>query len=224
MRRLVAFRSVLLPLLISGNLAASAEPLSASQLPAELAFNVWLDDRPMGEHRYSFATKASEQPEQGDLLIVTSEADFEVKVLFVSVFSYNHTATEHWLGNCLRAVSSTTTTNGEDEALQRSIPATDCAGTYVYWDKSRLRRAELTNAQTGEVESAEWQDRGMLELPRIGKRKRVRPDPGEVSAVQLRTPSAVFDLYYDAKDRLLMMQTDNDGRTITYLHESLVAK
>ncbi len=190
---------------------------SGSQIPNSLTFNVWLDERPMGQHRYTF-------DQSNQRLRVTSEADFNVKVVFVTVFSYAHRAIETWAGNCLRALTSNTTTNGESEAIELDIPDTDCAGTYTYWDKERLQRPVLLNAQTAETEPAMWTDLGLSTLPTIGKRKTVHPQPDRVSAVALKTPSAEFMLYYNANDELLMMQTDNDGRTITYLHDSLTLK
>lgn len=187
------------------------------QLAPPLTFNVWLDGRKMGQQRYSFEAA-------DDLLIVTSKANFNVKVLFVSVFDYDHKAIERWQGNCLQTVKSTTTTNGKEQSLNLKPPAKDCAGTYAYWDKQRLQRPELTNAQTGKSEPAQWLDRGLLSLPRVGKRKMVRPDPGLVSAIELTTTSAQFQLFYDSTDQLLMMQTINDGRTVTFLHDSLDVK
>ena len=188
--------------------------------PATLTFNVWLDERAIGEHVYSFE---SNEP-AGDELIVTSEANFKVKVLFVTVFSYQHEAIETWRGNCLSALRSETTTNGTQENIELKLPDTECAGTYAYWDKKRLLRAVLTNAQNGNKEPSSWTDLGTAPLPGIGKRKKVRGYSGNAQAVSVATPSAVFRLYYNGDSELLMMQTENDSRTITYLHDSLTAR
>jgi len=174
----------------------------------------------MGEHTYRFDT-----PEPAsDTLVVTSEANFKVKVVFVTVFSYQHKAVETWRGNCLTALDSETTTNGKQEAIELEFSAAECAGTYAYWDKERLRRAVLTNAQNGSQQSANWTDLGAKPLPAIGKRKKVRGHKGEAQAVSVATPSARFILYYSDASELLMMQTENDSRTITYLLDSLTAR
>ncbi len=199
----------------------SATPnASANATPAPLTFNVWLDERAMGTHVYRF-----QSPEPAsNKLIVTSEANFKVKILFATVFSYQHKAIETWAGDCLAALDSETTTNGKQEAIELVLPDGDCAGTYTYWDKERLQRAVLTNAQNGKQEPATWTDLGAMPLPTIGKRKKIRGHSGNVQAVSVATPSASFMLYYSDAAELLMMQTENDSRTITYLHDSLTAR
>ena len=182
-----------------------------------LLFNVWLDQRKMGTHTFSFE-------QQNDKLLVTSVADFKLKVAFVTLFNYQHKALETWSGNCLTALQSNTTTNGKEEQVSIDIPLDECAGTYTYWDRQRLHRKKLTNAQTAKVEPAQWVDAGSAELPTIGKRKTITNPPDNISEVKLKTTSAQFALYYDADNNLLMMQTDNDGRTITYLLDSLTVK
>ena len=185
-----------------------------------LNFNVWIDERKMGTHRYTFETLDS----ASDTFRVISEADFKVKVLLVTVFNYQHTAIETWRGNCLQALESETTTNGKEEEIDLELPAEDCAGTYTYWDKERLRRPMLTNTQTGKAEPTTWTDLGLVSLPTIGKKKNVKGHSGDVQGIALTTPSAGFRLYYSDTGELLMMQTENDSRTITYLHDSLKAK
>ena len=182
-----------------------------------LRFNVWLDDRKMGKHSYSFA------PENGDL-IVTSTADFSVKILFVEVFSYQHTSVETWRSNCLMALTSSTTTNGNKESAVLSFPETDCAGTFAYWDLKRLRKPVLTNAQNGKQEETVFQELNESQLPIIGKRKTLSGYNGKVTEVILSTPSATFGLFYDDSLNLLVMQTQNDGRTISYISDVLKVK
>ncbi len=71
------------------------------------------------------------------------------------------------------------------------------------------------------MEDATGSQLGPKPLPRIGNRKPVRPATTSASTLALQTASASFELYYDANDELLMMQTENDGRTITYLSDRL---
>jgi len=171
----------------------------------------------MGTHRYTTVRN-------GDDLQVTSTADFIVKVVFVTVFNYQHTANERWHGNCLVAVNSTTQTNGEEQELELEMPAGSCEGTYTYWDKTRLQRSTLLNAQTGEIEPASWQKSAQLALPTLAGKKTLQLTPDIREAIQrstLKTASANFHLWYDKADNLLVMQTQTDGRTVTYAREDL---
>lgn len=183
-------------------------------VPADLRFDVWMDDKPLGSHDYRFSL-------EGNLLQVDSSARFNVKVLFVNVFRYDHDARELWNGPCLSAVRSETTTNGEEETLDLQFNADNCAGTYSYWDQLRLQRPELTNAQTGEKEPASWSEPAPAPLPAPSKKTKVDNPPAGIKHYQLTTASAIFLLWYDKHGRSLAMQTTNDGRTITYLNREL---
>ena len=58
---------------------------------SDLSFRVWLDDRAVGRHSFQFLNQ-----EEG--IEVVSSMNMEVKVLFVPVFKYEHTAREIWRG------------------------------------------------------------------------------------------------------------------------------
>ncbi len=183
-------------------------------IPADISFDVWMDDRPLGSHDYRFSRK-------GELLQVDSSARFNVKVLFVNVFRYNHDARELWQGPCLTTLNSDTTTNGEEETLELQFTVDECAGTYAYWDQARLKRPEVTNAQTGKKDQALWSEPDAAPLPTPGKKKNVIPAPAGSTHYQLTTESATFLLWYDKQGHCLAMQTTNDGRTITYMNRVL---
>ncbi len=197
-------------------LAHSASAEQGREIPKDLHYDVWIDAKPLGTHAYRFSRDAA-----GDLLQVDSNAVFNVKVLFVNVFSYNHSATELWNGQCLSSISSNTTTNGEKEAIELRFDDANCPGTYTYWDRSRLERSILTNAQTGEQEDASLQKLASTPLPRPSKKVKLSREVQTIEHYQLTTPSADFLLWYDDQGRNLMMQTTNDGRTITYINREL---
>ncbi|NJN51915.1 MAG: hypothetical protein HC809_09215 [Gammaproteobacteria bacterium] len=48
-----------------------------------------------------------------------SKARFEVTVLLVPVFRYEHSAVERWQGACLQSIESDTKVNGKRSALPR---------------------------------------------------------------------------------------------------------
>ena len=69
----------------SGLLAVllTALPAAAPAEPAEWRFEVFLNDKPIGYHSFSLDSSGTEQ-------VLTTEASFDVKVLFVTAFRYRH--------------------------------------------------------------------------------------------------------------------------------------
>jgi hypothetical protein len=149
------------PLLIAASLLCALLFTSAeasSQAPRRLSFDVFLDERPIGFQYFDL------QPTQ-DGLRVTTQAEFEVKVLRITAFEYGHRNEELWSGRCLKTIESTTNSNGTPYRVSgragdagfvlggvgRQPPLGDCVGTFAYWDRSQLAgRNRLLNSQTGE--------------------------------------------------------------------------
>jgi len=117
-----------------------------------------LDGREIGRHQYEL------QP-QDDGLELRSEARFDVRLLFVSAYRYQHEAVERWQGGCLRALQSRTVTNGEsvvisarDAGGQLTVDRPGgryvhpgCVLSFAYWDPRILEARALLNSQTGEL-------------------------------------------------------------------------
>lgn len=134
--------------------AASA---SASTGESVWRFQVFLDDKPIGEHRFTLV-------DDGEVKRLTSKADFDVKVLMFTAYEYDHRAEEVWRDGCLAAIEANTTANdaryvvrgekGEQGfTLTRPQPATElpaCIMTFAYWNPAMLEEQRLLNAQTGE--------------------------------------------------------------------------
>ena len=134
----------------------------ASGNSLEWQFEVFLDKQPIGFHDFTVTTSGVETK-------IESRAQFDVKLLFVNVFSYRHDNVENWVSNCLSTISSTTTSNGErfdvrgsmsvDGGFQlentRQIARPNCVTTFAYWDSSFLNSTQLLNPQTGTYESVE---------------------------------------------------------------------
>lgn len=143
-------------LLLLGTFAAHAE---------EWNFTVLLDSEPIGTHRFSL------QADEAGMRSLRSEAEFRVRLLGVPVYRYRHVAQEHWSGECLRSLEAETDDDGErsqvqarsaDGALQiRSPQGTStvpgCLMSFAYWNPAIRRQDRLLNAQTGRVESVQWQ-------------------------------------------------------------------
>lgn len=148
-------------------MAAAASLLAAAPVWSDARatvyqFDVFYNDRPIGEHRWEIV-----QDDQATL--VRSRAKFQFKVLFVTAYRYRHHANELWRDGCLVALASATDDNGKpfqvaaerrDGRLeltrrepQRHTDRIDgeCPATFAYWDPERLRRDSLINAQSGDA-------------------------------------------------------------------------
>ena len=132
--------------------------LPASQLYAnEWNFDVYLDDKKVGTHLFE-VVDAEEQR------YVQSVADFKVKILFFSAYSYQHTNIERWANDCLLMFDAKTKVNGKPTevsgqtgaagfVVQKSdskelLPA--CVMTFAYWNPEFLKQERLLNPQTGD--------------------------------------------------------------------------
>jgi hypothetical protein len=124
-----------------------------------LGFDVLLDDKPIGTHEFRIVDDAGSRR-------VETNARFDVNVMFVPVFRYNHSNTEVWRDGCLAQVRSETDSNGTPYrvALDRADGAyevqtidemvtypADCLMTFAYWDPAILEQPRLLNSQTGEL-------------------------------------------------------------------------
>lgn len=141
-------------------IALLASPLQANGAEGarKLSFDVFLDDRAIGYQRFSLTPA-------GDATRIETQARFEVKLLRITAFAYDHRNTELWRGGCLRSIDARTDSNGKKSAVSGRtqgnafVVATkdgeralgDCVATFAYWDKGVLLRSKtLLNSQTGE--------------------------------------------------------------------------
>lgn len=141
-------------------IAILAAPLHASVDGGirRLSFDVFLDDRAIGFQRFSLTPT-------GDGTRIETQAQFEVKLLRITAFAYDHRNTEVWRGDCLRQIDARTDSNGRMFTVNGRLQGTafvvatkegeralgDCVASFAYWDKDvLLRRQTLLNSQTGE--------------------------------------------------------------------------
>lgn len=123
------------------------------------AFRAFLDDKPIGEHRFTVVT-------EGTTRHVTSDADFVVKFLGFSAYRYRHHAQEQWSGDCLSSLASSTDDDGKvatvklvrsgdtDEITTGAGKTSEsgCLMTYAYWNPAMRSQGRLLNPQTGKVD------------------------------------------------------------------------
>ena len=186
-----------------------------------VTFDVFLDDSRIGYHRFDFDTRDA----GGDAAaIVTSEARFDVKFLFVTAFRYRHTAAERWVGGCLDALDARTNANGkrlevtgertasgfvvENGTAAESLP--DCVMTFAYWNPRFLEQSRLLNPQTGEYVDVDVQALGPDAIRLSGEK---------VTADRYRVTARNTDLtvwYSPDKEWLALESVAKGGRIIRY--------
>ena len=130
--------------------------LSASMVAnaQEWAFDVYLDNNKIGKHTF----------ELGSNNVLTSHALFNVKVLFIDAYKYDHSAKEQWKNGCLSSLESKTIENkvitqvkadsvsGEFKLLNPNTDTkfSDCVMTFAYWNPKILEQTKLLNPQNAE--------------------------------------------------------------------------
>ena len=146
-----------------------AAPLLHAQ---QWAFNVYLDKSKIGTHTFTLNDNT-----------LTSKAKFNVKVLFIEAYKYDHTATEKWSGDCLNALEANTIENkvitkvtGKLEAeafnvkngsVDQTLPA--CVMTFAYWNPKILTQTKLLNPQNAEYLDATITKLGVANIDVKGK-------------------------------------------------------
>jgi hypothetical protein len=137
-------------------------PAAALGQPAEWRFEVFLNDKPIGYHSFSLDGDGSEQ-------VLTTEASFDVKLLFITAFRYRHENTEIWRNGCLNAIDARTNSNGKQLDVFGELRGeafavmhnggidtlNECVRSFAYWNPSILAADRLLNSQTGEYEKVE---------------------------------------------------------------------
>src|SRR5512147_1951270 len=102
--------------LLSLLLLTPLHSLQAAPQVDEWNFKVYLDDTPVGYHRFTLTETAAGRE-------LRSEARFDVKLLLFTAYSYRHEATESWRGNCLTSLEASTDDNGDLTAVKGMLEA-----------------------------------------------------------------------------------------------------
>ena len=187
-------------------------------------FRVMLDDRPIGYHHVNVNKEQNRKT-------VYTQANFDVRILFIPVYSYDHETQERWVDNCLVDINSSTDDNGEDyfisselseqkltlETQDGTTSLEGCVRTFAYWDVDLLNSDRLLNTQTGEYEDVEITDMGTGVLSFDGK---------EVEARQFRlvAKDMAIDLWYTKDMHWLALESVTEsGAVLRYLPEKVPA-
>ena len=196
---------------------ASAVPLWSAAADTTFDFQVLLDDKPIGEHRFTVGGP----PEARTVL---SDARFAVKLMGLTVYRYTHRAEEQWRGNCLRSLEASTDDDGKasrvtaqaaGDALRvltaAGSPSIEgCVMSFAYWNTAIRQQTRLLNAQTGRHEA--------VQVGRVANGT-VEARGQSVPAVRWRIdgPAQPVDVWYTAQGEWVGLDsTVGGGRKLSY--------
>ncbi len=182
-----------------------------------LMFDVFLDGKKIGYHRFEI-----DGPENN--ADVVSEASFDVKFLFVTAFSYRHSARENWTGGCLEEIEARTDSNGKQlnvfgertgewfviDTGEQEVRLPECVMSFAYWNPGFLEQPRLLNAQTGEYLDVEVEELG---------EDIVRLDGREIPARSVRLTARQMDItlwYSESAEWLALESVAKGGRILRY--------
>ena len=185
-------------------------------------FRVFLDDKEIGTHRFDLVERGGGQRQ------LTSQARMTVKILFVTAYSYDHHDVEHWDGDCLNTLSSSTDDNGKKHRIE--VKRTDrdtvvkrlegvgkgvewlseCVLTFAYWNPAMLQQSRLLNSQNGDYVDVRITDAGLDPIVVRGVKTPAR-------RYELRSEKLSIDLWYsEQKQWLALESTTERGQKLIY--------
>ena len=192
--------------------------LATDSQQARWQFDVSLDGKPIGYHTFELEQDGAKQ-------VLTTEASFDVKFLFVTAFRYRHRNTEIWSDGCLSSIDAATDSNGNRLEVRGSVgeagfqvrsargatalPA--CVQSFAYWNPSVLSSTKLLNSQTGVYETVSVELEGRDEVSVAGE---------AVEALRYRLSAEAGDirLWYSIEDKIWLglEAPAKGGRKILY--------
>ena len=187
----------------------------------QLAFDVYLDDKPVGEHRVFVDNMAGEKR-------VQVEAQFDIKFLGITAYKYRHTADEVWRDKCIVQLVTRTDDNGKKHSVDAQpvakgleIKTTEeratidgCVRTFAYWDPGLLSSQRLLNTQTGEYELTSLRQVGNEPLSFRGKEYGARRYRLSVSN------KADIELWYSPDNSWEALETTvSGGKVLRYVRK-----
>ena len=185
-------------------------------------FKVFLDDKPIGFHQVRIDREDNRKA-------VHTKAEFDVRFMFIPVYSYNHESRENWRNGCLKTIQTATDDNGDEyyvktsranrglaiETREGSRTIDGCVRTFAYWDPQLLKSERLLNTQTGKYEKVVVVDRGTGTL-------NVNDFTYQARQFSLDVEGTTIDLWYTEDMRWLALETEtSNGARLRYLPEKL---
>jgi hypothetical protein len=192
-------------------------PAAAEAAQQVFEFDVNLDKRPIGTHRFTVNRQAD------GTTSVQSAASFDVRFVGLTAYRYRHQAVEQWKGECLAAIDASTNDNGRTlrvTGLQRdgrfhldmpaaaALPA--CLSAYPYWDRDLLlRQRALLNPQTGKLDDVRVEPLGRESVELMGRRV-------QAERYRLHAAQNTIDLWYSLRGEWLQLESTTGSRRLIY--------
>ncbi len=200
-------------------LLVTAALIASPVMAEEWAFDVFLDKSKIGKHTFTL-----DQNRQ-----LTSRAKFNVKVLFVNAYSYDHTAKEQWKEDCLASLDANTTENKvvtnvkgaqKDAGFEvsdgkKTQTLSSCAMTFAYWNPKILAQSKLLNPQNAEYLDTQFEKLASETITVKGK-------PVEATHYKLKgslngKDKLNIELWYNLKNEWVALKSITpEGYTINY--------
>jgi hypothetical protein len=192
---------------------------SSNALAKEWAFDVYLDKSNIGQHTFNL-NEANE---------LTSKAKFNVKVLFIQAYQYDHKAVEKWNADCLTSLEAHTVENKvtsdvkgklsesafvvDDGKNKQKLPS--CSMTFAYWNPKIIEQSKLLNPQNAEWLDTKFTKIGMETIDVKGKK---------IDAMHYKLDGSLdgknklkIELWYTAdNDWVALKSITPEGYTINY--------
>jgi Family of unknown function (DUF6134) len=184
----------------------------------EWAFNVYLDKSKIGTHTFTLNNNT-----------LTSRAKFNVKVLFINAYQYDHTSKELWDNDCLSEIDVETTEDKvytkvkgkksdtgfeiTDGKANQILPA--CTMTFAYWNPKILTQSRLLNPQNAEFLDTTFEKLGTESITVKGK---VMETTHYTLKGALKGKNKLnIELWYNLKNEWVALKsTTPEGYIITY--------
>ena len=187
----------------------------------EVKFDVIRKNKVIGSQEITFVNN-------NDVLLVETKIDIEVKVLFVSAYTFTHQSTETWInGNFTKIVAHS---DFEDER-EYFIEGQDNNDLFLasgmdgkleldknilpsnFWNIDILKQKEIFDTQKGIARTIDVEDLGYEEI-RINK-KNIKCSKfifNASSNPKDKGPFPEYTLWYDENDELMKFQFKDEGR------------
>jgi hypothetical protein len=218
MRMAAPLAGLLLSCAIAGaQPSAGAQPPAAAQPATEtLEFAIMRNGEQIGTHRIELRRTGKETS-------VSVETNVEVKILFVTAYRFQHTATERWVNGRLVALDSATDDNGTQHKLTAALKGAalqlDADGKAAQvdkniipaslWNPELVRQSVMLDTQNGQVMPISVVDGGSEQVP-------TESGPAMAHHYTIKGKFSQ-EVWYDSRGRLVQSQlVGKDGSIISY--------
>jgi hypothetical protein len=204
-------------------MSCAAASIHGGEPPTSWSFSAYLDDKPIGSHRFDLTAAAGEVRE------LHSEARFEVKFLGFTAYRYHHLNRERWAGNCLGSLAANTDDDGKTTAVNgeatdrgfavstragkksSQVTAQGCVLSFAYWNPTHLAtQRQLLDPGTGRIEPVTITRLAASSVP-------VRGATTAVTGLRIAGLKHPIDVWYDSAGHWVGLDTSVEGnRRLTY--------